>query len=172
MLSPLLPFVLAIGVVTTNKPGQPPELGDVVRDDDQTACDGDRGDQQVALADGPADTLQLETQACVLVGCFVIEGQDLEGLQERVDLAASGLGSNTLPGAEPEFRDRDDRYANILWYAFPQVLDNTASLLQREDAGVRVEEIPHRASRSIVLPPDGSGSTSSRCFECMPQLFQ
>ena len=55
------------------------------------------GDQQVALADGPADTLQLEAQAGILVGCSVINGQYLERLQERVDLAASG-SSRTLSG--------------------------------------------------------------------------
>jgi len=30
---------------------------------DQTACERDGGDQQVALADWPADMLQLEAQA-------------------------------------------------------------------------------------------------------------
>jgi len=55
--------------------------------------------------------------------------------------------------------------AEILRDAFPQLLDDTTPLLQREDAGVRVEEIPQRSSRSIVLPPDGSVSTSWRCLE-------
>jgi hypothetical protein len=50
-----------------------------VRDHDQTACNGDGGDQQVTLPDRPADTLQLEAQAGVLIGWFVIKGQDLYG---------------------------------------------------------------------------------------------
>jgi hypothetical protein len=52
-----------LGPVLDDQPGQSPELGDAARDDDQTACDRDGGDQQVALADWPADTLQLEAQA-------------------------------------------------------------------------------------------------------------
>jgi hypothetical protein len=125
-----------------------------------------------ARGDWPADSFQLEAQAGVLVGRFMIKGQDLERLQERVDLTASSLGSNTLPGAEPELRNRDDRYADILRDQFHQVLDDLAPLLQREHAGIRVEEVSHQSSRSIVLPPDGNGSTSSRCFEYLPQLLQ
>ena len=108
----------------------------------------------------------------LLVGCFVVKGQDLERLQEGVDFTACGLGPDTLPCTEPELRNRDDCYAEILRDAFPQLVDDTTPLLQREDAGVRVEEVFHRSSRSIVLPPDGNGCTSSRCLEYLPQLFQ
>src|SRR5438132_640837 len=103
---------------------------------------------------------------------FVVKGQDLEWLQERVDFTACGLRPDTLPCAEPELRNRDDCYAEILRDAFPQLVDDTTPLLQREDAGVRIEEVFHRSSRSIVLPPDGNGCTSSRCLEYLPQLFQ
>ena len=59
------------------------------------------GDQQVALADAPADTLQLEAQAGVLVGCSVINGQYLERLQEGVDLAASEIAVEPQPLGSP-----------------------------------------------------------------------
>ena len=111
-------------------------------DDSQTARESDRGDQEVALANGAADALEREAGSRVGFGRFAIEREHFEGFQEAVHLAPRGGWARALVCAEPELSDSDDRDPEIVGRMLPQALDHPSLVGPRKSvhASVRVEE--------------------------------
>ena len=112
-------IVLVLIPIFCLQSGHSGELPKVVSDNRQVPRQRQRRDQQVPLADGAPNPLEIKADSRIRVGCYAIERKHVKRLQEGIDLPAHGHSARALACAKPQLRQRDGRDRDLARPMFP-----------------------------------------------------